>query len=125
MWKLFDIPGLGDQADDMQGLEAMLKGTVEAEEQGVDQEAQAFESNTEGMALRLIGFNFGVGSKAYSRVKLLQLDDGDQELIKFELLTAQEEKLIIPKVEELCRQDLETAGLSLVNADPSKVVSPE
>jgi hypothetical protein len=133
MWKLFDIPGLGDQADDMEGLEEILKDMVEAEEQGADQEAQAFESNTEGMALRLIGFNFGDKSKAYSLVKLLQpytlvgklIDDGDQEEIKFELLTAQEEKLIIPKLEELCRQDLETAGLSLVNTEPNKVVSPE
>jgi hypothetical protein len=131
--KLFNVPGLGDQADDMQGLEAMLKEMVVEEQQDVVQEAQAFETETEGMALRLIGFNFGDGSKAYSLVKLLQpytlvgkyIDDGDKEEIKFELLTAEEEKLIIPKLEELCRQDLETAGLSLVNAEPSKVVTPE
>jgi hypothetical protein len=134
MLKAFNVPGLGDQADDMKGLEAMLKDMVEEEQQDVVKEAQAFQPNTEGMALKLIGFNFGDGSKAYSLVKLLQpytlvgkyiMDDGDEEGIKFELLTEQEEKLIIPKLEELCRQDLETAGLSLTNAKPSKIVTPE
>jgi hypothetical protein len=131
--KLFDVPGLGDQAGDMQGLEAMLKEIVEEEKQGEVQEAQAFQPNMEGMALRLIGFNFGDGSKSYSLVKLLQpytlvgkyIDDGNKEEIKFELLTPEEEKLIIPKLEDLCRQDLESAGLSLANAEPSKVVTPE
>lgn len=131
--KLFDIPGLGDQGDDMDGLEAMLKDMIEEEEQGVVKEAQAFEPDTEGMALRLIGFNFGDGSKAYSLVKLLQpytlvgklIEDDDKDTIKFELLTAEEEKLIIPELEKLCLQDLETSGLSLVNAEPSKVVTPE
>jgi hypothetical protein len=133
MLKLFDVPGLGDQADDTEGLEAMIKDMVEEEKEGNVQQAEDFQTNTEGMALRLIGFNFRDGSKAYSLVKLLQpytmvgrfIDDGDKEEIKFELLTAEEEKLIIPKLEELCRQDLETAGLSLANAEPTKVVTPE
>ena len=33
-------------------------------------------------------------------------------MIRFELLTPQEEKVVIPKLEELCRNDLEAAGLS-------------
>jgi hypothetical protein len=34
------------------------------------------------------------------------MDDRDKDEIKLELLTAEEEKLIIPKLEEVCRQDL-------------------
>jgi hypothetical protein len=33
--------------------------------------------------------------------------------IRFELLTAAEEKIVIPKLEQLCQKDLERAGLSL------------
>ena len=34
-------------------------------------------------------------------------------MIRFELLTPDEEKVVIPKLEELCRNDLDAAGLSL------------
>jgi hypothetical protein len=33
--------------------------------------------------------------------------------IRFELLTAAEEKIVIPKLEQLCQKDLERAGLKL------------
>ena len=71
----------------------------------------------EGVALKLISFVFGEG-RSYSLVKLLRPyvlvarfvpDESDP---RFELLTPDEEKLILPRLEEACKTDLERVGLS-------------
>jgi hypothetical protein len=129
MAKFFDIPGLGTQKDDLVGLEAMMQSIaddVENENGGVEQAAKEFQPNTDGVSLKLIGFNFADGSgKSYSLVKLLQpyvligkyIED-EQDDIRFELLTPEEEKVLIPKLEDLCQEDLQAAGLTLPKSEP-------
>jgi len=118
---LFNVPGLGDQADDIQGMEAILQEMLKEQEEGV---APSFtelgeDLEHEGVALKLIGFNFRNG-KSYSLVKLLKpftivgkYVEGDKDDLRFDLLTPDEEKLVIPRLEQVCQQDLEDAGLSL------------
>ena len=59
------------------------------------------------------------GKKIYSLVKLLQpfaliaRYNTENEDVRFELLTLEEEKLVVPKLEEVCRDDLAQAGLKL------------
>jgi hypothetical protein len=92
-----------------------------AEQEKVVEEARSFHPDTDGVALKLIGFEFADRSKSYQLVKLLQpyplvgkriIEDAEQG-VRFELLTADEEKVLIPRLEELCREDLTKAGLSL------------
>jgi hypothetical protein len=125
MAKFFDIPGLGTQKDDLVGLEAMMQSIADDvenlnENDGVEEAAKEFQPNTDGVSLKLIGFNFADGSgKSYSLVKLLQpyvligKYIEEQEDIRFELLTPEEEQVLIPKLEELCQEDLQAAGLTL------------
>ena len=40
--------------------------------------------------------------------------DGE-DIIRFDLLTPEEEKVIIPKLEAMCQEDLEANGLSFSN----------
>lgn len=106
---------------------------------GVQEEMKQFEMDTEGMSLKLISFNPD-GKQSYSLVKLLQpyvlvgryaplMDDDEVDLedeetfntniknnvdkvLRFELLTPEEERIIVPRLEEICRQDLKEKGLS-------------
>lgn len=36
----------------------------------------------------------------------------EEDIIRFELLTPEEDKVIIPKLEQMCREDLEANGLT-------------
>ena len=38
-------------------------------------------------------------------------------MIRFELLTSEEEKVIIPKLEEMCQEDLEANGLNFASSN--------
>lgn len=131
LMKLFEIPGLGDKKDDIAGLQALIKSMEDDldEESGVALQAKQFEPDTEGLSLKLISFEFADRAKSYSLVKLLEpyvlvgkycesefetattedLQYGD---IRFELLSPDEERLLIPKLEILCQKDLAEAGLS-------------
>jgi hypothetical protein len=118
--KLFEVPGLGDRSDDVEGLEELFKSLL-TPEKDFDEAKEALGANSldhEGVALKLVSYVFA-GGKTYSLVKLLKPyaligkyipDDKDA---RFELLTQVEEKLILPRLEEVCKQDLEAAGLSL------------
>lgn len=117
--KFFDVPGVGTEKENLAGLEDLVNSMTEDVTE-VPQ-AQEFQPDTDGVSLKLIGFNFADGSKSYSLVKLLQpyvligkyIDADEDQDIRFELLTPEEEQVVIPKLEELCREDLEAAGLSL------------
>ncbi len=36
----------------------------------------------------------------------------EEDIIRFELLTPEEESVIVPKLEEMCQEDLEANGLT-------------
>ena len=123
MAKFFDIA-----MDDFSKLEDMgeeniasnLKDLIDGQQE-VIKEAKSFHPDTDGVALKLLGFDFDDKTRSYLLVKLLQpytligrrIMDEDEQGIRFELLTSDEETMVIPKLEALCQEDLDKAGLSL------------
>jgi len=121
---LFNIPGIGDQEDDTEGMKELFQSAFRPiEEQKAEmKEFVGYDRNLnhDGVALKLISYRLPDG-KAYSLVQLLQpyalvgkctQEDGD---IRFELLSPEEERILVPKLEEVCRNDLESAGLKLAS----------
>jgi len=119
LMELFDVPGLGERKDDTEGLEELLRSLVE----GKDPE-EMFGGLGEnlldhpGAALKLVSYHFKNG-KTYSLVQLLKpytlvgrLNGDVKDSIQFELLSREEEKVVIPKLEQVCEEDLKRAGLS-------------
>lgn len=119
--ELFDVPGLGEREDDIDGMEEMVKSLLNEDDPMGTMRETLNASNLEhdGVALKLISYIFRNG-KSYSLVKLLKpvalvgksVKDAEGD-IQFELLTPEEEELVIPKLESICRSDLEEAGLTL------------
>jgi hypothetical protein len=120
---LFNIPGLGNQQDDVDGLEKMLQELTSSKDIS---ESESFaklgeDLEHEGVALKLFGFHFREDGKSYSLVKLLKpftivgkyVDNADKDDLRFDLLTPQEEAIVIPRLEQICKADLEQSGLSL------------
>lgn len=116
---LFDIPGFGDLEDDEEGIADMIKSIFTSEEQQVSEMRQfGPDLDNLGLALKLVSYRFANG-KAYSLVSLLKpyalvgkfVDEEND--VRFELLSREEEKLLIPRLESVCQSDLEAAGLKL------------
>lgn len=107
----------------------------EVDTKKVKEEALKFHPDSDGVALKLIAFEFGDRSKSYQLVKLLQpvplvgkkVQESPENGIRFELLTPEEEEVLIPKLQSACQEDLQKAGLSfedLPGAKPKKDLSP-
>lgn len=118
IYKLFDVPGIGEKSDDEQGLKDLLDNMLE-EDPSKAFDAIGKDLDKEWVSLRLVGFNFKDG-KSYSLVQMLkpftlvarQVIDSERD-VRFELLTAEEEKLVVPKLEELCEKELKEAGMTM------------
>jgi hypothetical protein len=118
---LFEVPGLGDKSDDDKGIQEMLRTlfSPELDFEEAKNELGLINLEHEGVALKLISYVFASG-KSYSLVKLLNpyaivakyVIDGDQNG-RFELLTPAEEEIVLPRLEQACKKDLELAGLKL------------
>jgi len=101
--------------------EDMFAETPEDDLAKAKEEALSFHPDSDGVALKLIAFEFGDRSKSYQLVKLLQpfpllgkkIEEAAENGIRFELLTPQEEEAIIPKLQAACQEDLANAGMSL------------
>lgn len=132
--ELFNIPGLGDQEDDIEGMMEMFESTLASPEEQIAKMPREFVEppDHDGVALKLISFIFAKDGKSYSLVMPLKPyvligrctrngrrrgtgnnDDGEDDGVKFELLSPSEEKLLIPRLEQVCQKDLEQAGLKL------------
>jgi hypothetical protein len=119
LMSLFNVPGLGENEDDPAAMQEMFDSLLESpEEQLTDLQKMGDDVSHQGVALKLVSYKFP-DNKAYSLVQLLQpyaligkyvAADDD---IRFELLTAAEAKLVVPRLEKVCREDLEKAGLKL------------
>eukprot|EP00531_Pseudo-nitzschia_arenysensis_P010300 CAMPEP_0116139324 /NCGR_PEP_ID=MMETSP0329-20121206/13256_1 /TAXON_ID=697910 /ORGANISM="Pseudo-nitzschia arenysensis, Strain B593" /LENGTH=428 /DNA_ID=CAMNT_0003634369 /DNA_START=89 /DNA_END=1375 /DNA_ORIENTATION=+ len=122
---LFDVPDIdGTSEKDKETLEDLVESMSQDIETGEVSEANKFIPNTESAALKLLGYTFRESGKSYFLVKPLQpytlvgrhVKDED-DIIRFELLTPEEDKIIIPKLEEMCREDLEANGLNFPSMD--------
>ena len=116
--ELFEVPGLGDNKD----AESMkeLMGSLLTPEKDFEKAKESLGLDNldhEGVALKLISYVFREG-KSYSLVKLLRPyvivgrfvpDESDP---RFELLTPDEEKVVLPRLEEVCKADLKRVGLT-------------
>ena len=128
--KFFQLPELNNNDPDvLKDLITSMQDDLK-EDSGVQAKAREFEINKEDMALKLLSFEFGESGKSYSLMKLLRpyvlvgrLDkdaaasEGEGEDpakgIRFELLTSEEESAVIPRLEEVCKEELVAAGLDL------------
>jgi hypothetical protein len=119
---LFEVPGIGDKRDDDEGMQDMLRNlfSPQVDFEEAKNELGLANLEHEGVALKLISYVFASG-KSYSLVKLLNpyaivakyvTDSGDQNG-RFELLTPAEEEIVLPRLEQACKKDLELAGLKL------------
>mmetsp|Transcript_25358 Transcript_25358/g.62406 ORF Transcript_25358/g.62406 Transcript_25358/m.62406 type:complete len:251 (+) Transcript_25358:771-1523(+) len=94
--------------------------TLEDETKKVKKEALSFHPDSDGVALKLIALEFGDRSQSFQLVKLLQpfplvgkkIEESAENGVRFELLTQQEEEILIPKLQATCQEDLQNAGLS-------------
>lgn len=120
--KLFDIPGLGTESQDEEGFEQMVKNVFNADETSLEAPFKAISTDLEheGVALKLVGFNFKDGN-IYSLVKplkpytLVGKKSNDEDDLRFCLLTKAESKLVIPRLQDVCRADLKVLGLELLD----------
>lgn len=117
---LFDVPDFeGGGVEDKEGLEDLMRSIAKDIETSEVSEANEFIPDTENAALKLLGYTFRDSGKSYFLVKPLQpytligrhVKDEDDS-IRFELLTPEEEKVVIPKLEEICQKDLKANGLT-------------
>jgi len=118
---LFDVPGVESmKTEDVEGLDELMKSMEKDIETGEVSEANDFVLQTESAALKLLGYTFRESGKSYFLVKPLQpytligrhVED-EKDIIRFELLTPDEEKIIIPKLEGICQEDLKANGLTI------------
>jgi hypothetical protein len=118
--ELFDIPGLGERENDTAGMEEMLESLFEDDPfEAMNEQLGAKKLEHDGVALKLISYRFKDG-KSYSLVKLMKpfplvgkYVEEPEGGIRFELMSPEEEAIVIPKLEQICQKDLEDAGLNL------------
>jgi hypothetical protein len=113
---LFDLQEGDDNADDV------LPSTEELEKAF---RALGEDLTHQGVGLKLVGFAVKQEKgppNVYSLVKplkpltvvaRLRQSDQEEDYDVFDLLTPDEERLIIPRLEQVCRQDLESLGISV------------
>ena len=122
---LFDVPEVDGTAEvDSKALNDLMKSMEKDIETGEVSDANEFIPDTENAALKLLGYTFQESGKSYFLVKPLQpytlvgrhVKD-DEDIIRFELLTPEEESVIVPKLEEMCQEDMEANGLAFSSSD--------
>jgi hypothetical protein len=110
----FEMPGIKNEGDSLFTPESDYEDA---------KESLGIRDNLEhdGVALKLISYIFSNG-KSYSLVQLLQpfaivgkyfLENGEGI---FELLSPEEEQLVIPRLEEVCQQDLLKADIRFLRS---------
>jgi len=129
LMEYFNVPGAhgATSNQDKQGLEDLMESLAKEVETGEIPEAKDFIPDTENAALKLLGYTFRESGKSYYLVKPLKsytligrhIKD-EEDIIRFELLTKEEEKIIIPKLEGICQEELEANGLAF-SSDGLKV----
>jgi len=123
---LFDIPGLGTASDDVEGIKDIFSNLGNIDEESLEAPFKSISTDIdhEGTALKLVGFNFKNGN-VYSLVKpfkpytLVGKKSDDEDDLRFNLLTIEESKLVVPRLQNICRAALKKVGIEL----PDKYMS--
>jgi hypothetical protein len=117
--QLFHVPGLGDQQGDLEGMRELidLMRDDDAENQASRVKEVIPDFDSDAVALKLISYILRKEKKSYSLVhplkpyilvaRCVQQPDG----VRFELLTRDEAKIIVPRLEETCKADIEKLRL--------------
>jgi hypothetical protein len=112
----------GDLNND-EDLQALMDSVLSPEENMAEMEKtlQPSALDHDSVALKLVSYVFPEG-KTYSLVQLLKPyvlvgryvppTEDDPEL-RFELLSPEEERMVIPQLEQVCKEDLERVGLQI------------
>jgi hypothetical protein len=126
------------EKEDLAGLEELIKSMSNDLENGVQDAAKEFcppADVIENAALKLLGYTFTESGTSYYLVKPLQPyvlvgrllkqeynnadveDDSEEDnnkdlMFEFELLTPQEETMLIPKLEKICQEEMAAKGLT-------------
>jgi hypothetical protein len=117
--KLFDIPGIGTMVNDEEAIKSFMKELETMEDVG-ENKFKKFDVENDTGALKLCVMKLENG-KGYTLLKLLQpvvlvgKEHPTQEG-EIELLTAEESELVIPRLEQECKSQLEAMGISLPTA---------
>ena len=118
---LFNIPGMGEQSDS-DDFEQFLKNELKVDSGFPDREEEKLrqvlgdDMDHDGVALKLVSYGMPDGKK-YSLVKLenpvilVAKQIGTEKAPQFELLSPEETKLVTPRLEEVCKDDLDRLGL--------------
>jgi len=115
---LFTISGVGIKKDDLDGMENLVKSLENDLKVGVP-DAKKFTAKMEDASLKLLGYTFPKSGKSYFLVKPLkpvtligrQMKEVEDSIC-FELLTPEEEQIIIPKIESMCEEEMKSNGLT-------------
>jgi hypothetical protein len=134
--KYFEVPKVLGENDDnsLDGYEELLRSISIDLEMGVVSEADEFKPNLDYAALKILGYTFTDTGKSYFLVKPLKpitlvgrhMKD-EKDCIRFQLLSTEEEKVILPKLEKICQEELEANGLTFPtdqNVETSHLRSP-
>ena len=140
---LFSVPGLGDSEDDIADFlkNELMDVSTSPDDEYADRQESIMENvvgkvdlTHDGVALKLVSYCMANG-KSYSLVQLLKpivlvarqavssvpnqadADTTGQVVPRFELLSLDELRLVTPRLEELCRMDLERLGLEFDDDD--------
>jgi len=125
---LFNVPGIGVQEDDTDGMQELLQSILKSPEDQLAelQDLEFAPLSHDGVALKIVSYVMPDTGKAYSLVSLMRPlvmvarmvhtpeEDPDGDEIRFELLSPHEEQILIPRLEQVCQADLEKAGLQLL-----------
>ncbi|VEU37440.1 unnamed protein product [Pseudo-nitzschia multistriata] len=130
--EFFSVPGAdGTFEGGTKGLDELMKGIENDVKAGEVKEANEFIPDTENAALKLLGYTFKDSGKSYFLVKPLQPytlvgrhAKDEEDMIRFDLLSPEEEKLIIPKLESMCQEDLKANGLNLDSSNVNGYQTP-
>jgi hypothetical protein len=123
--ELFSVPELNIDKEDANAMDELMKSLFNPEEEYEKVKKELGLSNLEndGAALKLVSYLFGNG-KSYSLVQLMHPYVLIAKLIpdsaetRFELLTKEEERIIVPHIENKFQRELEQAGLSIEKKKP-------
>jgi hypothetical protein len=118
--KFFDVPKIGKDNMDGDSMEDLLNSISTDLKENKVSGAEDFQRTYDSAALKILGYTFKDSGKSYYLVKPLKPYTlvgrhmkEVKDAIRFQLLTPEEEKVLVPKLEKICETELKAQGLDL------------